>query len=33
MAYADDAVKGKLSALNETQEGIVGVAQWILFHR
>ncbi|KAK3066113.1 hypothetical protein LTS18_002017, partial [Coniosporium uncinatum] len=33
MAYTDDAVKAKLSALNETQEGIVTVAQWIMFHR
>lgn len=33
MSYQEDIVIGKLSALNETQEGIVGVAQWILFHR
>jgi len=33
MAYTDDAVKAKLSALNETQESIVTVAQWVLFHR
>ncbi|KAK7515502.1 RNA polymerase II-binding domain-containing protein [Phyllosticta citriasiana] len=33
MAYTDDAVQAKLSALNETQEGIVTVAQWIMFHR
>jgi regulator of Ty1 transposition protein 103 len=33
MAYTDDAVKAKLSALNETQEGIVTVAQWVMFHR
>ncbi|KAF2104589.1 DUF618-domain-containing protein [Rhizodiscina lignyota] len=33
MAYTDDAVKAKLSSLNETQEGIVTVAQWIMFHR
>lgn len=33
MAYSDDAVKAKLSALNETQESIVTVAQWIMFHR
>ncbi|KAF2085518.1 DUF618 domain protein, partial [Saccharata proteae CBS 121410] len=33
MAFTDDAVNAKLSALNETQEGIVTVAQWILFHR
>lgn len=33
MAYTDDAVKAKLSALNETQESIVTVAQWVMFHR
>ncbi|KAI9367533.1 RNA polymerase II-binding domain-containing protein [Aspergillus egyptiacus] len=33
MAYTDDSVKAKLSALNETQEGIVTVAQWVMFHR
>ncbi|KAF2453973.1 RNA polymerase II-binding domain-containing protein [Lineolata rhizophorae] len=33
MAYTDDSVKAKLSALNDTQEGIVSVAQWIMFHR
>ncbi|KAL8818409.1 MAG: hypothetical protein Q9223_002945 [Gallowayella weberi] len=33
MAYTDDAVKAKLSSLNETQESIVSVAQWIMFHR
>ncbi|KAF2759197.1 DUF618-domain-containing protein [Pseudovirgaria hyperparasitica] len=33
MAYTDDAVKAKLSALNETQDGIMGVAQWVMFHR
>lgn len=33
MAYTDDSVKAKLSALNETQESIVTVAQWIMFHR
>ncbi|KAL2007709.1 hypothetical protein VTN00DRAFT_7691 [Thermoascus crustaceus] len=33
MAYTDEAVKAKLSALNETQEGIVTVAQWVMFHR
>ncbi|KAK3719960.1 hypothetical protein LTR37_004083 [Vermiconidia calcicola] len=33
MAYSDDAVKAKLSALNETQDSIVTVAQWIMFHR
>ena len=33
MAYTDDGVKAKLSALNETQEGIVSCSQWIMFHR
>ncbi len=33
MAYSDDAVRAKLSALNETQDSIVTVAQWIMFHR
>ena len=33
MAYTDESVLAKLSALNETQEGIVTVAQWIMFHR
>lgn len=33
MAYTDDAVKAKLSTLNETQESIVTVAQWVMFHR
>lgn len=33
MAYTDDAVQAKLSALNETQESIVTVAQWVMFHR
>jgi hypothetical protein len=33
MAYTDDGVLAKLSALNETQESIVTVAQWIMFHR
>ncbi|GAB7362835.1 hypothetical protein MBLNU230_g3138t1 [Neophaeotheca triangularis] len=33
MAYSDDAVKAKLSALNESQDSIVTVAQWIMFHR
>jgi regulator of Ty1 transposition protein 103 len=31
--YTDDAVKAKLSSLNETQDSIVTVAQWLLFHR
>lgn len=33
MAFTDDAVKAKLSALNETQESIVTVAQWVMFYK
>ena len=33
MAYNDEALKAKLSTLNETQESIVSVSQWIAFHR
>lgn len=33
MSYTDDGVKAKLSALNETQDSIVAVAQWVMFHR
>ncbi|KAF4548300.1 RNA polymerase II-binding domain-containing protein [Elsinoe fawcettii] len=33
MAFSDDSVKAKLSALNETQDSIVSVAQWIMFYR
>ncbi|KAI9800023.1 MAG: hypothetical protein M1833_003552 [Piccolia ochrophora] len=33
MSYTDDAVLAKLSALNETQESIVTVAQWVIFHK
>jgi hypothetical protein len=33
MAYSDESVLSKLSALNETQEGIVTAANWIMFHR
>lgn len=33
MAYTDDAVKAKLASLTETQDSIVSVAQWIMFHR
>jgi regulator of Ty1 transposition protein 103 len=33
MTYTDEGVRAKLSALNETQESIVTVAQWIMFHR
>ncbi|KAG8531383.1 uncharacterized protein KY384_003012 [Bacidia gigantensis] len=33
MAYTDEAVSAKLSALNETQDAIVTVAQWVMFHK
>lgn len=33
MSYTDESVRAKLSTLNETQESIVTVAQWIMFHR
>ena len=33
MAYTDDAVLAKLSALNESHESIASAAQWIMFHR
>ncbi|KAF2485081.1 RNA polymerase II-binding domain-containing protein [Neohortaea acidophila] len=33
MSYSDEAVKAKLSSLSETQDSIVTVAQWIMFHR
>jgi len=33
MAYTDDAVMAKLSSLNDQQDSIVTVAQWIMFHR
>ncbi|KAI1391311.1 DUF618 domain-containing protein [Hypoxylon trugodes] len=33
MAYNDDAVLAKLSALSEAADSIVTVAQWIMFHR
>ena len=29
----DESVKAKFSALNETQDSIVTVAQWLMFHR
>lgn len=31
--YTDDAVKAKLSSLNDTHDSVVNVAQWLLFHR
>ncbi|BFZ60344.1 hypothetical protein YB2330_001380 [Saitoella coloradoensis] len=33
MAYSADLVTSKLAALNDSQEGITSVSQWILFHR
>ncbi|KAM7214927.1 regulation of nuclear pre-mRNA domain-containing protein 1A [Rhypophila decipiens] len=33
MAYTNDAVLSKLSALNESHESIASTAQWIMFHR
>lgn len=33
MSFSDDALMAKLSALNETQEGIVTVSQWVIFHK
>ncbi|KAF2727817.1 DUF618-domain-containing protein [Polyplosphaeria fusca] len=33
MALQDEAVKARLSSLNESQDSIVGVSQWIMFHR
>ncbi|KAH8908789.1 DUF618-domain-containing protein [Coniochaeta sp. PMI_546] len=33
MAYTDDAVLAKLSALNESHDSIATAAQWIMFHR
>jgi len=31
--FNDDAIKAKLSSLNETSEVIVNVAQWLLFNK
>lgn len=33
MAYSDESLRAKLSTLNETQDSIVGVSQYVLFHR
>ena len=33
MSYTDESLKAKLSTLNETQDSIVTVSQWIMFHR
>ncbi|KAF3010791.1 hypothetical protein E8E13_007983 [Curvularia kusanoi] len=32
MAFPEDSLKAKLSSLNETQDSITQVGQWILFH-
>lgn len=33
MSYSPDAVTGKLAGLNDTQESIVSISQWVMFHR
>ncbi|KAF3911885.1 hypothetical protein AA313_de0210172 [Arthrobotrys entomopaga] len=33
MSLSDETVYSKLNSLNETQEGIVSIAQWVMFHR
>ncbi|KAK6382628.1 hypothetical protein LTS17_003297 [Exophiala oligosperma] len=33
MSFSDEALKAKLSTLNETQDSIVSVSQWIMFHK
>ncbi|KAI9696679.1 MAG: Regulation of nuclear pre-mRNA domain containing protein 1B [Bogoriella megaspora] len=33
MAFTDDAVRSKLAGLVDSQESIVTVSQWVLFHR
>ncbi|KAF2715448.1 DUF618-domain-containing protein [Pleomassaria siparia CBS 279.74] len=33
MAFTEDGLRAKLSSLNETQDSISTVGQWILFHR
>lgn len=33
MSYTTDAVTSKLSGLNDTQESITSISQWIMFHR
>ncbi|KAF2868180.1 RNA polymerase II-binding domain-containing protein [Massariosphaeria phaeospora] len=32
MAFTEDGLRAKLSSLNETQESITAVGQWVLFH-
>jgi hypothetical protein len=31
--YSDDTIKAKLSSLNDAQDVIVNVAQWLLFNK
>lgn len=33
MAYTDDSVLARLSALNDSHDSIATAAQWIMFHR
>ena len=33
MSYSEEALKAKLSTLNETQDSIVAVSQWITFYK
>ncbi|KAH7115844.1 RNA polymerase II-binding domain-containing protein [Dendryphion nanum] len=33
MAFSDEGIKAKLASLNETQDSISTVSQWIMFHR
>lgn len=33
MSVTDDALKAKFSTLNETQDSIVSVSNWMMFHR
>lgn len=33
MAFSDEALRAKLATLNETQDSIVSVSQWITFHK
>ncbi|KAK9448132.1 RNA polymerase II-binding domain-containing protein [Limtongia smithiae] len=33
MSYSEDIVISKLSGINETQEAVVNISQWLMFHR
>ncbi|ODQ64293.1 DUF618-domain-containing protein [Nadsonia fulvescens var. elongata DSM 6958] len=33
MSYSEDTLLSKFSALNESQESIVSISQWVMFHR